>query len=529
MEYDYIIVGAGSAGCVLANRLSQDRANNVLLLEAGPNDLNPFIHMPMGFLQVLKSKTVNWHYETAPEKKLKDRQLNWPRGKVLGGSSSINAAIYIRGAKNDYDMWQQMGNKNWGYDAVLPYFKKSEKSERDDKEYHGLDGPLRVTGRRADDPVIEGLVKACTQIGLAGNDDFNGDTQEGTGYYDTTLHRGRRASSAKCYLTPVKDRANLHVSTGSLTNRVIFNGTKAIGVEYEKRGRVKKAYAKKEVILSAGAIGSPQILMLSGVGNEEELAEHKIKTVCNLPGVGKNLQDHLSGLVQFRATKPITAVRWMHPLRQLQVFFSWFMFGKGFGSYPIGPGGAFIKTDPSLEVPDIQLIMVNSLTNKEAIDIDKEHGFQVMVAHLNPKSRGEITLNSANPRDYPHINANYLDEPQDLTVLRRGVEIARKIIKQPAMDFIRGEEVWPGAHIADGSAMMDEAIKSTAETVYHPVGTCKMGHDNMAVVDDTLKVHGVKGLRVVDASIMPTLVAGNTNAPTIMIAEKAADMILTDG
>ena len=528
MEYDYVIIGGGSAGCVLANRLSKDINNKVLLLEAGPSDWNIFIHMPMGFLQVLKSKTINWHYETAPEKKLKNRQLNWPRGKVLGGCSSINAAIYIRGAKQDYDLWQQMGNKNWGYDAVLPYFVKAEKGERKLDHYHGTEGPLKVTMRRADDPVIEGLVKASHQYGLPHNPDFNGDDQEGTGYYDTTLHKGWRASTAKCYLKPVKHRPNLSIRTGAHTTRVLFEGTKAVGVEYKKNGRLRKTYAKKEVILSAGAIGSPQILMLSGVGHEEELQEHGIKTICNLPGVGKNLQDHLSGLVQFRATKPITAVRWMPPLKQMQVFFNWFMFGKGFGSYPIGPGGTFLKTDPALEVPDIQLIMVNSLTDKAAIDVDKEHGFQIMVAHLNPKSRGEITLKSADPFEYPNINANYLSAPEDLTILRRGVEIARKIVKQPALDFIRGEEVWPGAHIPDGSAMMDEAIKAEAETVYHPVGTCKMGHDNMAVVDDQLKVHGVKNLRVVDASIMPTLIAGNTNAPTIMIAEKAADMILGD-
>ncbi|MCK5042372.1 MAG: choline dehydrogenase [Sphingomonadales bacterium] len=528
MEYDYIIVGGGSAGCVLANRLSENKDNKVLLLEAGPSDWNIFIHMPMGFLQVLKSTTINWHYETAPEKKLKNRQLNWPRGKVLGGSSSINAAIYIRGASQDYDLWQQMGNKNWGYDAVLPYFIKSEKSERKPDQYHGKKGPLKVTTRRANDPVIEGLVNASHQYGLPHNDDFNGAQQEGTGYYDTTLHNGWRASAAKCYLKPAKNRINLHIRTNSHTNKILFDGTKAIGVEYKKGGRIRKAFAKKEVILSAGAVGSPHILMLSGVGHEEELNQHGIKTICNLPGVGKNLQDHLSGLVQFKATKPITAVQWMAPLKQLQVFFSWFLFGKGFGSYPIGPAGVFLKTDPALEVPDIQLIMVNSLTDKAAIDVSKDHGFQIMVAHLNPKSRGEITLNSANPEDYPKINANYLSDPEDLTILRRGVEIARKIIKQPEMDFVRGEEVWPGEHIADGSAMMDDAIKCEAETVYHPVGTCKMGHDNMAVVDDTLKVHGLTNLRVVDASIMPTLVAGNTNAPTIMIAEKAADMILAD-
>ena len=528
MQFDYIIVGAGSAGCVLANRLSENPENKVLLLEAGPKDKSPMIHMPMGVQEVLRSSDYNWHFYTKPESHLNNRVISWPRGRGLGGSSSVNACIYIRGAKRDYDEWAQMGNKGWSYDDVLPYFKKAENAERGDSEYHSTGGPLNVSNRRPDDPVLKRLIHAITQIGLPQNDDFNAGDQLGGGYYDTTTKNGRRASAAVCYLDPVRSRKNLTILTGAVAHRVLMKDGRATGVLFRHGGEIQQAQAG-EVILSGGAINSPQLLMLSGIGPAEELNDLGIDVICDLPGVGKNLQDHLDCTLRYKITQPLSGLKYNTPLRRLQVFFQWMLMGKGYGSYVPSPGGGYIKTDPSLEVPDVQLHYVGALLSEDGGGLDPFHGFQLQVCQLRPNSRGEITLASPDPEAHPVITPNSLSDPADLPVLRRGVEIARKICQQPALDDIRGEELWPGPGAPDGSKELDDQIRSNAKTIYHPVSTCKMGSDNMAVVDSDLKVRGLAGLRVVDASIMPTLIGGNTNAPTIMIAEKAADKILARG
>lgn len=527
-SYDFIVVGAGSAGCVLANRLSADPANRVLLLEAGGKDSSPFIHMPLGLGQLVPKETYNWYFWTEPQAHLDGRSLFWPRGKVLGGSSSINGMVYIRGHASDYDHWRQLGCAGWSFEDVLPYFKRSEASERGETALRGGSGPLHVSKRTSDHEMLDKFVEAGIQAGFAETEDFNGEQQEGVGHYEATIKNGSRWSAAAAYLTPVLGRPNLQVLTNALTTRVLFEGRAATGIEYRQDGELRQAGAAREVILAGGAVNSPQLLLLSGVGPARELAEHGIAPVADLPGVGKNLQDHLDVILQWACTQPITAYKNIPAHRKLLTLAQWMIFKSGWGAHLPTPSGAFLKTRPELELPDIQLHYMNSMGAAHGFEMPKQHGFQVHVCQLRPESRGEITLGSPDPTAHPKIQPNYLSAPGDQDVVREGIKIVRGIINQPAFDDYRGEELWPGEGIEDDSKL-HEAIRAAGQTIYHPVGTCKMGHDDMAVVDDQLRVRGIGGLRVVDASIMPTLIGGNTNAPTMMIAEKASDMILANG
>ena len=525
VAYDYIIIGAGSAGCVLANRLSANPDNAVLLLESGKRDNSVFIKMPGGYGQLVPEKEYNWFYYTEPEPHLNGRKLFWPRGKVMGGSSSINAMIYIRGHARDYDQWRQMGNAGWAFNDVLPYFRRAENAERGKSKYRGVGGPVNVTQRHHEDPLTEAFLTAGEQAGYHRTDDFNGENQEGFAYYESTIKDAKRCSTAVAYIKPALKRKNLTVISGAHVTRILFEGTRANGVEFIRKGETEQVTTNREVILSGGAINSPQILMLSGIGPGDHLTEMNIPILKNLQGVGCNLQDHLNCGVQYEATQPVSMYKWRSPLRQTQVFFQWLLLRQGVGSSIPSALGAFIKSMPGLEVPDLQLHFVPILAAAHGFDFPAKHGFQCQVYMTRPKSRGNIKLKSANPMDHPRIFANYLSDADDLPALRRGVDITRSLLRQPAFDAFRGEEIWPGKHVVSDEAL-DEAIRDDAETLYHPVGTCKMGSDGMAVVDEKLRVHGIQDLRVVDASIMPTLISGNTNAPTIMIAEKASDMIL---
>jgi choline dehydrogenase len=511
----------------MANRLSADDGNEVLLLEAGKKDTNPWIHIPAGLGSLVPTETVNWFFFTEPEKNLGNREMFWPRGKVLGGSSSINGMVYIRGHASDYDHWRQMGNEGWSHDDVLPFFKKSETWEDGASDHHGGDGPLYVTRNRIAHPLDDAFMASASTQGYSQTDDFNGAQQEGFSLYDFTTKNGRRMSSAKAYLTPVLDRKNLLVETEALTTRIVVEQGRATGVQYLQDGEACEARARKEVILCGGAVNSPQLLQLSGIGDRDYLAGHGIDAVHHLPGVGHNLQDHLDVILQWHCTQPVTLASNTTLIGSVMAMLKYIVTRKGILAQPPTPAGAFIRTDPSLEVPDIQLHFMHLANVAHGLGDDsiEGHSFQVHVCQLRPESRGFVGLKSADPTDGPSIQPNYLDADKDLDVLRNGLKLTRELIGAAPFDDLRGDEIWPGKDVTSDDAL-EAAIRASAETIYHPVGTCKMGHDEMAVVDDRLKVHGLSGLRVVDASVMPTLVGGNTNAPTIMIAEKAADMIL---
>ena len=525
-NYDYIIVGAGSAGCVLARRLSDDPSVRVLLLEAGSRDNSVFVHMPAGVGRLLSTRNkYNWYFETEGQKHLGGRRLYWPRGKGLGGSSSINGMIYIRGHARDYDQWRQMGLDGWSYSEVLPYFKRSETFKEGGDDYHGDEGPLYVSPGESNNPMYRAYIEAGQQAGYPYTSDFNGYAQEGFGPYHMTIRDGKRCSAAAGYLTPVLNRPNLTVETGAHTARVLFEKGRAAGVEFVQKKQTHTVWCDKEIVLSGGAVNSPQLLLLSGLGPADYLNKFGIKPVCDLPGVGQNLLDHLDATVVYEASQPLTLYSELSPMKMIGTGLNYMLFGKGAGRSNGLESGGFVKSRPDLEIPDLQIHYVNAPMMDHGRKKADRHGFTAHVCLLRPESRGHIALRSADPLDAPLIQPNYLASQNDLHAMREGVKILRNVFAQKAFDPYRGPELMPGITVQTDE-QIENFIRRYSETIYHPVGTCKMGHDEMAVVDQELRVRGVEGLRVVDASVMPTLVGGNTNAPTIMIAEKASDMIL---
>jgi len=521
-SFDYVIVGAGSAGCVLANRLSADPACRVLLLEAGSRDWNPFIHMPAGLAQLVKFKSLNWNYETEPEPNLNNRRLYWPRGKVLGGSSSINAMCYVRGHASDYDGWRDLGNPGWGFADVLPYFRRAEDQGRGESEMHGADGPLGVSDLQHVNELSRVFIQAAEQAEYYRNVDFNGPVQRGFGLYQVTQRNGRRCSTARGYLHPVKKRPNLTVRTGALSSRILLEGQRARGIEYRRLGVTKKVHAEREVLLCGGAINSPQLLMLSGIGPARMLERAGVETAHELAGVGTNLQDHLDVMTLTRCSQPVT----YDNLNELMVGLKYFLYREGIGTSNIAEAGGFLASGLSDgRRPDVQMHFVPALLDDHGRNRLPGDGYTLHACNLRPESRGHLELRSAEPDEAPAIHANYLSASSDVEMMLECIRCSREILAQPAFKPFRAHEIYPGNEVTDRDGLLG-FIRSKAESIYHPVGTCRMGSDGEAVVDPELRVRGIDGLRVVDASVMPTLIGGNTNAPAIMIAEKAADLVL---
>ena len=530
-EYEYVIVGAGSAGCVLVNRLTSDERSRVLLLEAGPKDNTWMIRMPAALMYCLKNPKYSWCYETEPQKHVNQRRFFWPRGKVLGGSSSINAMVYIRGHPFDYDRWhQQEGADGWSYADCLPYFRKSQEHQLGADDYRGGDGPLYVSRGNSKNPLYQAFIDAGVQAGYPYTDDCNGYQQEGFGHFDMTIRNGTRCSTSIGYLKPALGRSNLSVVTKALVRRVLFEGTRAIGVEYEdSRGEVVRVRATKEVILSGGAINSPQLLMLSGVGNADELKKLDIPVVAHLAGVGQNLQDHLELFVQQECTQPLTLYRfqWKFPWNMIKAGIQWFTTSTGVAATSHLEAGGFVRSIPGVPHPDIQFHFLPSVIVDHGQKMGTCHAYQVHVGTMRSLSKGWLRLRTPNPRDPPIIEPNYLSAEDDLRDLRACVRISREIFAQKAFEPFRGRELLPGTK-AQTDRELNAFILEHVESAYHPSCTNKMGSpsDPMTVVDSKLRVVGIEGLRIVDASVMPSVVSGNLNGPVIMMAEKAADLIL---
>ena len=526
-EVDYVIVGAGSAGCVLANRLSADSRNSVLLLEAGGKDTNPWIHVPVGYFKTMHDPELDWCYRTEPDDNVAGRRIDWPRGKVLGGSSSLNGLLYVRGQREDYDRWAELGNRGWSYADVLPYFKKSEDQERGADAYHGVGGPLKVSDLRLRRPIADHFIAAAQEIGIPLNPDYNGASQEGVGYFQQTAYKGFRWSTAKGFLKPARERGNLRVETHAQACRVLFEGNEAIGVEYVQGGERKTARARVEVILASGAIGSPQILQHSGIGPAKLLQSAGVPVLLDLPGVGRNLQDHLQVRLVFRTRERTLNDEVNHPLRRVWIGVQYALWRTGPLTLAASQVAIFTRSSPGAERPDIQFHMQPLSADKPGKGAHPFSAFTASVCQLRPFSRGSVEIRSADPLQYPAIHANYLSDERDHPVVIGGIKVARRIAAAPSLAPHIVSEFVPGAQYRSDAELLD-AARQFSQSIYHPAGTCKMGRDPLAVVDERLRVHGVGRLRVADASIMPELVSGNTNAPVIMIAEKAADMILED-
>ena len=519
--FDYIVVGAGSAGCVLANRLTADGRTRVLLLEAGPRDSDPWIHIPLGYGKLFARRDVNWAYESEPEPTLGGRRIFTPRGKVLGGSSSINGLVYIRGQPEDFDSWEVPG---WSHAELLPYFIKSEHQSHGASALHGAGGPLAVSDLERHE-LCDAFIASARSLGIPPNDDFNGERQEGTGYYQATVRNGRRSSTAVEYLRPAEKRPNLKVETNALAGRILFDGKRAIGIEYFQNEKKIQARANREILLSGGSFNSPQLLQLSGVGPRALLQTHGIPVVHEAPEVGGNLQDHFYCRSFWRCNKPITLNDDMLSLwRQAKLGIEYLLFRRGPLTVAAGHAAAFVRTRPALKRPDAQLYYINFSTAKRGGTLHPWSGFTISVSQLQVESRGSVRIKSADPRDAPAIRYNYLDTENDRRVMVEGLKIARRIAAAaPLSGYIVNEE-FPGTRVQSDDELL-AVVRQSGETVFHPTSTCRMGTDGRSVVDSQLRVRGLEGLRVVDASVMPAVVSGNTNAAVIAIAEKAADLI----
>lgn len=527
-DYHYIIIGAGSSGCVLANLLSADSKNRVLLIEAGPKDNHPLIDIPIGFAPLMTDKKHNWLYQTEPEVTMNNRKMKQLKGKVLGGSSSINGMVYIRGCQQDYDNWAAAGNKGWSYDDVLPYFKRSEKNSRGESDYHGNQGPLKIEESSNHYELAQKFIQAGLDTGLPFNPDFNAGDQEGMGFYQVNIKSGKRQSAAKNYLDPIKKRNNLDIICLAHVSKILFKDKTAIGVEVIIKDQLKTFYASKEIICCAGTIASPQLLETSGIGNKQRLESIGIKSIQHLPGVGENLQDHLTINILYMLKDITTFYEEMRPLSLIKNLFKYYIKGTGLLAHPAAEAGGFFKALSESERCDAQIHFAPAAGEEQANGALKTvPGTTGTVCFLQPESRGSTHITSMNIQQSPAIQANYLSTPHDKKVMIEAFKRLRAIFNAPTLAPYRVNEIAPGSDVQSDDEIL-EYIKTHAETLYHCVGTCKMGHDRMSVVDDRLRVHGLHNLRVVDASIMPTIISGNTHAACVMIAEKAADMIVED-
>ncbi len=531
MEFDFVIIGAGSAGCALANRLSNNAKHSVAIIEAGGQDINPWIHIPVGYFKTMGNPKVDWLYKTQKDPNLNHRQIPWPRGRVLGGSSSINGLLYVRGQSQDFNHWRQLGNTGWAWEDVLPYFKRAETwhSNGDIDPARGTDGPLSVSPPPLKRTIVDMWVNAAVSAGYQRNEDYNGAQQEGVGYFQTTLRNGKRCSSADAYLKPANKRANLKIITQAQAERILIKDDRAFGVIVNIKGQSQEIHARREIILSAGSIGSPQILMLSGVGAARELKKHGINVIKNLPGVGKNLQDHLQARPVFKTNLSTINVEMNNIFKQGLIALQYAISRTGPMTMAASLGTGFLKTDPILATPDIQFHIQPWSAIKPPKEFHKFSAFTASVLQLRPESTGHLELVSADWREHPAIHPNYLATKLDQDTIVKGINIARKIAQFEPLKSHIIEEFSPGSSVAedDYDAIL-KWVRKTSVTIYHPTGTCKMGQDKMAVVDEKLRVIGIDGLRVADCSIMPVISSGNTNAPAIMIGEKASDMILAD-